>query len=184
MNGPRAGVGERLQARAGSGSRISELRKVLASLEPNLPIIHAQTMKDATAIGLLPQRLAAWIAGSVGAIGLFLAALGLYGLTSFTVAQRTRELAVRMALGASRRSLLSLVLGQASRLGLIGAAIGFALAIAASRFLKSLLIGLGPVDPLAFGAATILLIVVLLVASWVPANRAAHMDPMRALRSE
>jgi predicted permease len=170
--------------RAGSGSRISELRKVVASLDPNLPVIHAQTMKDATAIGLLPQRLAAWIAGSVGAIGLLLAALGLYGLTSFSVAQRTRELAVRMALGASRRSLLSLVLGQASRLALIGAAIGFALAMAASRLLNSLLIGLGPVDPMAFGAATILLIVVLLVASWVPANRAAHMDPMRALRAE
>jgi predicted permease len=170
--------------RSGGGSRISELRQVMATLDPNLPVIHAQTMKDATAIGLLPQRLAAWIAGSVGAIGLLLAALGLYGLTSFSVAQRTRELAVRMALGASRRSLLSLVLGQAGRLALSGAAIGFALAIAASQLLNSLLIGLGPVDPVAFGAATLLLIGVLLLASWIPANRAAHMDPMRALRSE
>jgi predicted permease len=167
-----------------SGSRISELRKTVVSLEPNLPIIHAQTLKDATAIGLLPQRLAAWIAGSVGSIGLLLAALGLYGLMSFSVAQRTRELAVRMALGASRGDVLSLVLTQASRLALAGAATGFALAIAASRLLNRLLIGLGPVDPLAFGVATLLLIAVLLAASWVPANRAAHMDPMRALRAE
>jgi ABC-type antimicrobial peptide transport system permease subunit len=77
-----------------------------------------------------------------------------------------------------------LVLTQASRLALAGAATGFALAIAASRLLNRLLIGLGPVDPLAFGVATLLLIAVLLAASWVPANRAAHMDPMRALRAE
>jgi predicted permease len=170
--------------RSGDGSRLGELRKAVASLDPNLPVIHAQTMKDATAIGLLPQRLAAWIAGSVGTIGLLLAALGLYGLTSFSVAQRTRELAVRMALGASRRGVLSLVLRQASRMALIGTVVGFALAIGASQLLNSLLIGLGPIDPLAFGVATLLLIGVLLVASWVPANRAAHLDPMRALRAE
>ena len=170
--------------RSGDGSRLGELRKAVASLDPNLPVIHAQTMKDATAIGLLPQRLAAWIAGSVGTIGLLLAALGIYGLTSFSVAQRTRELAVRMALGASRRGVLSLVLRQASRLALIGTVVGFALAIGASQLLNSLLIGLGPIDPLAFGVATLLLIGVLLVASWVPANRAAHLDPMRALRAE
>ena len=170
--------------RSSEDSGIGELRKAVATLDPDLPVIHAQTLKDATAIGLLPQRLAAWIAGSVGTIGLLLAALGLYGLMSFSVAQRTRELAVRMALGASRRGVLSLVLKQASRLALIGAAVGFILAIAASQLLSSLLIGLGPVDPLAFGAATVLLIGVLLVASWVPANRAAHMDPMRALRAE
>lgn len=156
----------------------------MAGFDPNLPVIHAQTMKEATAIGLLPHRLAAWIAGSVGTIGLLLAALGIYGLTAFTVAQRTREIAVRMALGASREAVLSLVLRQALWVALIATGIGFALALGVSQMLTSLLVGLGPVDPIAFGVATVLLTGVLLAASWAPAGRATRMDSMRALRTD
>jgi putative ABC transport system permease protein len=169
--------------RAGDGSQLASLRQEVRAFNPALPVIYAQTLDAATAIGLLPQRLAAWIAGGVGTVGLLVAALGLYGLTAFSVAQRTREIAVRMALGATREAVLSLVLAQSARLAAIGALVGLALAIGVSMLLQSLLIGIQPVDPLAFGTATILLAAVLLAASWAPARRASKMDPMRALRA-
>ena len=170
--------------RSAQGSRINELRQAVVNFDPMLPVIHAQTLDEATSIGLLPQRLAAWIAGGVGIIGLLLAAFGLYGLTAFSVAQRTREIAIRMALGASRQGVLWMVLGQAGRLALLGAVIGIAMAVGFSLLLSSLLIGLQPVDAMAFGAAFAVLGCVMVAASWVPARRAATMDPMRALRAE
>lgn len=165
-------------------SKLVELRKAVQAVDPTLPVVHADTLAAATTVGLLPQRLAAWTAGSVGTLGLLLAAIGLYGLTAFAVSQRTREIAVRMAIGATRRAVLALVLRQAGRLAFVGAAIGLALATAASVLLQSLLVGVRPIDPLAFGAATIALLAVLGIATWIPASRAARLDPMRALRSE
>jgi predicted permease len=170
--------------RSSPDSRIAAARDALRAFDPSLPIVFAQTFEQATAVGLLPQRLAAWVAGSVGAVGLLLAALGLYGLTAFAVAQRTREIAVRIALGATRESVLRLVLRQAARLALTGALAGLALAVGISLALQSLLIGIQPMDPIAFASATIVLTGVLLAASWIPARRAANLDPMRALRAE
>jgi predicted lysophospholipase L1 biosynthesis ABC-type transport system permease subunit len=167
-----------------SGSRLADLRQAVVAFNPNLPVIHMQTLEQATTLALLPQRLAAWIASSVGTLGLLLAGLGLYGMTAFSVAQRAREIALRMALGATRESVLSLVLRQAGRLALVGTAIGLALAAGVSQLLGGLLVGVGGIDPFAFGAATMLLMLVLLAATWVPARRAAGMDPMRALRAE
>jgi predicted permease len=169
---------------AAGGSRINDLRRAVVEFDRNLPVIHTQTLEDATALALLPQRLAAWIAGGVGTIGLLLAALGLYGITAFAVAQRRREIAVRMALGATRHRVLSLVLRQSGRLALIGAGVGLALAAAVSQLLDSLLVGIGSIDPLAFGAATAVLFGVLVFAAWAPAHRVSRMDPMRALRAE
>lgn len=170
--------------RPAGGSRIAELRGAVAAFDANLPVIHAQTLAEATALGLLPQRLAAWIAGSVGTIGLVLAALGLYGLTAFSVAQRTREIAVRMALGATQESVLALVMRQSGWLALGGAAIGLAAAAGIGQLLRALLVGIAPVDLMAFAAATLVLALVLFAAAWVPARRAARMGPMRALRAE
>jgi putative ABC transport system permease protein len=170
--------------RAPGTSQIPAARQAIRTFDPNLPVVHAQTLEEATAIGLLPQKIAAWIAGSVGVVGLLLAALGLYGLAAFSVAQRTREIAVRMALGATRESVLALILRQAARLALVGGGVGLALALGVGMVLQSLLIGIRPIDPVAFGAATLTLMVVLLAASWVPARRASRLDPMRALRSE
>ena len=170
--------------RAPGTSQIPAVRQAIRAFDPNLPVVHAQTLQQATAIGLLPQKIAAWIAGSVGVVGLLLAALGLYGLVAFSVAQRTREIAVRMALGATRESVLGLVLRQSARLALIGGVVGFALAIGVGLVLQSLLIGIRPIDPIAFGTAVSTLMVVLLAASWIPARRASRLDPMRALRSE
>ncbi len=170
--------------RASRDSQLDHLRKAVAGFDPMLPVIHTETLLDATAIGLLPQRIAAWVAASVGSIGLLLAALGLYGLTAFSVAQRTREIALRMALGASRHAVVSMILRQSARVAMIGAAVGLAFATGVSLLLESLLVGIVPIDPIAFGVATLLLSAVLVAASWSPARAASRMDPMRALRAE
>jgi predicted permease len=170
--------------RGATHSRINDLRQALIAFDPMLPVVHAQTMETAMTLGLLPQRIAAWVAGTVGVAGLLLAAFGLYGLTAFSVVQRTREIAIRMALGSSREAVLWLVMRQSGRLAIIGTAIGACLAAGASILLESLLIGLAPVDPAAFGTAIVVLVTVMLAASLVPARRATRMDPMIALRAE
>ena len=164
---------------------IADLRKAVASFDPNLPVIYTQTLKEATAVGLLPQRLAAWIAASVGTIGLLLAALGLYGLTAFSVAQRTREIALRMALGARREDVIALVLAQSGRLAAgRHEVIGLALAAGVSMLLREP-VGRHRRDRSArVRRRHLVLIAVLLAATWAPARRAASMDPMRALRAE
>jgi len=167
------------------GAQVAQsIRTAMAQVEPNVPVIMLQSFDDAAAIGLLPQKLAAWIAGSVGTIGVFLAALGLYGLMAFLVAQRTREIAIRMALGASSRDMRSMVLRQAGTLGAIGGVIGLALAAGIGTLAEAMLVGIAPVDPLSFGATALLFAIVLAAAAWTPANRAAATDPATALRSE
>lgn len=168
----------------GEESGISAAREALRAYDSKLPIVHSETFEQATAIGMLPQRLAAWVAGVVGTLGLLLAALGLYGLTASTVAQRTREIAIRIALGATRESVLGLILRQSARLAIIGAVVGLVLAASVSMLVQALLIGVQPFDPAAFATATVVLTGVLLAAAWGPARRAARLDPMRALRAE
>jgi ABC-type antimicrobial peptide transport system permease subunit len=149
-----------------------------------VPVLMLQSFEDAAAIGLLPQKLAAWIAGSVGTIGIFLAALGLYGLMAFLVAQRTREIAIRMALGASDRDMRSMVLKQAGSLAAIGGVVGLVLAGGIGTLAQSLLVGVPPIDAISFGGTALLFAVVLAIAAWTPARRAASTDPASALRAE
>ena len=170
--------------RGPDGSRINDLRRAVVGFDPMLPVIHTSTLEEAVAIALLPQRIAAWIAASVGSIGLFLAALGLYGLTAFSVSQRTREIAIRLAVGATERNVVWLVLRQAAVLAVVGAGVGLALAAVLSRLLGSLLIGLQPIDPAAFGIAVVILATVMFFSSWTPARRASRMDPVQSLRAE
>jgi hypothetical protein len=161
-----------------------EIRTAMAQVEPNVPVLMLQSFADAAAIGLLPQKLAAWIAGSVGTIGIFLAALGLYGLMAFLVAQRTREIAIRMALGASDRDMRTMVLKQAAALAAIGGVIGLVLAGGIGTLAQSLLVGVPPIDALSFGGTALLFAIVLAIAAWSPARRAAATDPAVALRAE
>lgn len=161
-----------------------EMRTVMAQVESNVPIVMLQSFDDATSLGLLPQKLAAWIAGSVGTIGIFLAALGLYGLMAFLVAQRTKEIAIRMALGASHRDMRTMVLRQAGMLGAIGGVIGLLLAAGIGTLAQVLLVGVPPIDPVSFGGTALLFLIVLAIAAWTPAARAAATDPAMALRAE
>jgi predicted permease len=171
---------------AAGQSVASDIRAAIAGVEPRLPVVLMRSFDEAAAVTLLPQRFAAWVAGVVGGIGILLAALGLYGLAAFMVAQRTREIAIRMALGASQADVRSLVLAQAARLGLAGTAAGLLLASALGRLVQhlSLLVGVPPTDPLTFGSVALLLAAVLFAASYIPARRAASTDPASALRAQ
>ena len=162
----------------------ADVRTAIAQVDSSVPVIMLQSFDDAAAIGLLPQRLAAWIAGSVGTIGVFLAALGLYGLMAFLVAQRTREIAIRMALGASNVEMRAMVLRQAGTLGAIGVAIGLVLAAGVGTLAQAILVGVAPIDPISFGGTALLFVAILALAAWTPASRAAATNPATALRAE
>ena len=172
-------------ARATRGQRLAaEIRRTLASMNPNLPIVTAQTLDDYVAIGLVPQRVAASVSGGLGLVGLLLAAIGIYGVTAYMVSSRTREIGIRVALGAQPRDVARMVIGQGLRLTLIGAVIGVALAIAASQVIASLLMGVGPLDPLTFSSVLALFVAIGIAACSVPARRALRINATEALRYE
>jgi predicted permease len=167
-----------------NASMTAPIRQLVANLDPALPILSSEPMVRHAAVGLFPQRVALWVATSLGAVALLLTLIGIYGVTAYTVAQRTREIGIRIALGSSRGNVLGLIVGQGMRLGVIGVALGIAGAFAATRLLESMLFGVSGSDPIALGAAGGLLLAAALLASWVPARRAARVDPMVALRQE
>ena len=160
------------------------LRRLVAQFDPHLPILDQQTIEEATALSLFPQRLAALVSGALGTVALALAMLGIYGVIAYTVAQRTREVGVRVALGAPHRTILAMVLRQGLVLAGIGIAIGLATALLVTRLLADFLFGVQPTDVPTFVGAAALLVIVALAASWVPARRAAASDPMISLRAE
>ena len=172
-------------ARSTNGQRLAgELRALLASMNANLPIVTSQSFDEYASLGLVPQRVAASVSASLGAVGLLLAAIGIYGVTAYMVSSRTREIGIRMALGAQRGSVLRMVLRQGMTLALAGVAIGLVLAAGASRLLGSLLFGLGATDPIAFVGSAVLFCAIGLAACYAPARRATEIDAMEALRYE
>jgi predicted permease len=166
------------------GSVINELRSIVRSMNPNLPVTEAMPLAQITAVSLIPQRVAASVAGSLGLVALLIAAVGVFGVTSYAVSRRTREIGIRMALGASRAAVRRLVLRQAIGLTATGVAVGLAIAAVASRLLESLLFGVSGLDPLTFAGACALFGLVTLVASYVPARKAMSVEPVDALRRD
>ncbi|MEO8564515.1 MAG: FtsX-like permease family protein [bacterium] len=142
------------------------------------------TLSAETGGVLLPQRVAALVTAVLGFVGLLLAAVGLYGIVAYSIGQRTREIGVRLALGASRGDVLRLVVGDGMRPVAAGMAIGLVLALAATRLLTSFLFGVSPLDAFTFVGVAAILTVVAATASYLPARRAAATDPVRALRGE
>ena len=142
-------------------------------------------MEEHAALGLFPQRVAAWVAASLGGVALLLALIGIYGVTAYGVTQRTREIGIRIALGSSPGGVLGMVIGQGMRLGAIGVALGIGGgALVATRLIETMLFGVSGSDPIALGAAGAVLLSAALLASWIPARRASRVDPMVALRQE
>jgi predicted permease len=166
----------------GPESALTTIRRELAALDRGLAVFNVATMADATSISLLPAKLAGGLLAALGLLALTLAALGIYGVLSYLVRARTREIGVRVAIGASSRAVAGMVVRQAMTWTAVGGAIGIVLALVATRFLASFLYGVSPSDPLAFGAAAAVLGCVAFVASFVPARRASRLDPLVALR--
>jgi predicted permease len=173
-----------LVARATGPNPIPAMRDLILRRDPDLPLTQAGTLDELTAFALLPHRAAAWIAGAVGVIGLLLACIGVYGITAHSVTQRAREIGIRVALGALRSRVLAMVVRQAMLLAAAGAALGLTAAAFATQLLTAYLYGLEPLDPVSFAGGALLLAVLALAASLVPACRAALVDPVTALRSE
>jgi len=172
-------------ARATHGQRLTgELRQLVTSMNSNLPIVTSQSFEEYAQLGLVPQRIAASVSGSLGVVGLLLAAIGIYGVTAYMVTSRTREIGIRLALGAQPRDLIRMVLRQGMTLALIGVVIGLALAAGASRLLGSLLFGVGATDPVTFVGSALLFCLIGLAACYAPARRATEVEATQALRSE
>lgn len=160
------------------------LRSAVSGISSGLPALSMQSLDDVVAIALTPQRMGAFVAGSLGLIGVLLAALGIYGVTAYTVSRRAREIAIRTALGAQRGAVMRLVLRQAISLTTIGCAIGLVVGVIAGRVLSMLLVGVSPLDPATLGGAVLLSVAVALAGAYVPISRAMRIEASDALRSE
>ena len=163
---------------------IPALRSEVAALDPDLPVSNVRTIDTHLGIALMPARLAGGSLAVFGILGLILASVGIYGVMSYSVSQRTREIGIRMAIGAARNEVVGLVMKQGLVLVAVGGVIGLALALGASRLLRGMLYGANVIDPVTFVGVPLLLTVVAAFAIWVPARRAAGVDPVRAIKSE
>lgn len=160
----------------------AEVRNVVRTVDPDVPVAKIRSMKEVLAESVAQPRFYALLLGIFAAIALILASIGLYGVISYAVAQRTQELGVRMALGANTGSIIKLVVMHGLRLAIIGVAIGLFLAFGITRVFASLLYGIDSIDPLTFVIMPLLLILITLLASFVPARRATRVNPVTALR--
>ena len=161
---------------------VGALRQAIWALEPDAVFTTDGVATEAVEATMAPTRLGAALIGVVGALALLLAAVGLYGVVAYSVSLRTREVGIRMALGAERGQVLRMVLAQGTRLAAVGAGIGIVLAAAVARVLQSMLYGVSALDPLAYGGAAVLLLVVALAANVAPALAASRIAPATAIR--
>jgi putative ABC transport system permease protein len=173
-----------LRAEADAGLLASVLRKEVMAVDPDQPVSNIQTMEQLMAASITRPRFVMLLLGLLSLIALVLAAVGIYGLMSYSIVERTHEIGIRMALGAQEADVLRMVVGQGLKLIAVGLFIGVAGAFLLTRLMSSLLYGVSAVDPLTFGAVSLLLTLVALLACYVPARRATRVDPMVALRYE
>jgi len=162
----------------------AELRRLVQSRDADMPLYDVRTMEESLRYGLWESRIYAALMAVFAVLALVIAVVGIYGVMAYSVAQRTQEIGIRMALGAARGDVLRLVVGQAMRLTLLGMGIGLAGAYAVTRLMASLLFGVSASDPPTFVGVTVILAASALIAAWLPAERATRVDPMVALRSE
>jgi len=160
------------------------LRGILHDLDPSLRVYEIETLEQYAAESLWKTRWQASLLAAFGGLAMALAAVGLYGVIAYSVAQRTREIGVRLAIGAQRRDVMWMVLGRGLALTAAGIALGIGLSAMATRLIGRLLLGLSPLDPVSFGAASLAWLAIAMLAAYVPARRAMRVDPVVALRWE
>jgi putative ABC transport system permease protein len=156
----------------------------VAALDGNQTLIGVETMEKVISDSVADRRFQMTLLAIFAVVALILAATGVYGVMATAVARRTHEMGVRLALGATARDVLKLIIGQGMKLALVGVGIGLAAAFGLTRLMKGLLFGVSAIDPLTFVAVALLLAVVALIACYIPARRATRVDPLTALRSE
>jgi putative ABC transport system permease protein len=165
-------------------SALASIREEVHGLDPDQPLTGVATMEERLTQSLSQPRFSTLLLGLFAGVALLLAAVGIFGVMSYVVAQRTHEIGIRMALGAQRRDVLKLIVGHGMRLTLIGLAIGLAASFALTRLMSSLLFGVSATDPVTFSVISLVLASVALLACYLPARRATKVDPMVALRYE
>jgi predicted lysophospholipase L1 biosynthesis ABC-type transport system permease subunit len=170
--------------RAGTASFAQEIRRAVWSVSPNIPVGQERTMQDLYADSLARTSFTLVMLAIAGGMALVLGVIGIYGVMAYIVSQRTREIGIRSALGADRRQLTRMFLFHGLVLGAIGVTVGIGAAAALGRVMSSLLFGIGPMDPAAYIAALCLILTAAAFASYLPARRAATIDPMTTLRAE
>jgi putative ABC transport system permease protein len=157
---------------------------VTQDLDENLALYEMRSEEEQINQSLFQERLFARLTIFFGALATLLASVGVYGIMAFNATQRTHEIGIRMALGAERRDVLRMILGEGAKMAVLGVAIGLVAAFGLTRLMANMLFGVTPTDPLTFGAASLLLLAVALLAVYIPARRATKVDPMVALRYE
>ncbi len=163
---------------------VTAVRRALVSVDPSQPVYAVQPMDKLLADAIAPGRFVMFLIGALAFVALALAAVGVYGVISFSVGERTHEMGIRIALGAGKTDVLALVLGQCTRIAALGIAVGLLAALALTRLMSGLLFGVSPTDPITFAAVSILLGAIALFACYIPARRATKVDPVVALRHE
>jgi predicted permease len=161
-----------------------DLREIARSMDPDLPMQGNAPYTQMIGISLLPNKVAASVAGGFGVVGIVLAAVGLFGVLSYAVSQRTREIGIRIALGADLSDVRKMVIGGGLKLTGVGLMIGFPIALGAVSLIRSMLFGVSPADPITFGSIASMMLIVSLAASYVPVRRATRTNPVEALRAE
>ena len=161
------------------------VRENVRALDPDMPVVYMSTMagffEDRAMLG---PRLIAQMVTAIGLVGLLLAVIGLYGVVAYAVGRRTREIGIRMAIGARPLDVMGMVLGQGLTFTIIGIAVGIALALFANRFMQDFVVGVSPHDPLILIGVPAILASVMLAACWLPARRASRVDPVTVLREQ
>jgi predicted permease len=160
------------------------LRDAVSSVDKDLPLLNIRTQNEQIEDTTKQEPIFASLTSGFGLLALVLACIGIYGIMAYTVSRRTNEIGIRMALGAQSGRVLRMIFREASWLAVIGVVLGLGIALAMGRLIASMLYGLKPYDPLTLGSAALLLVLIALAASWIPARRAAHVDPIKALRHE